>query len=350
MFIGDKKIGAGRTYIIAEFGVNHNGSLDRAKEGIRKAAQAGADAIKFQTYTADELVVKGTPKFWDAESKVDEGLDQYQAYKALEGFKYEWYPELIKCCEENSIEFLSTPFSFEAADYLNEIGMKAFKVASSDMSCIPYLKHIARYKKPIILSTGAASMDEIVESVKAIEGEGNDQIIILHCTLCYPTQDGDANYNLISTIKKRFPWYPIGISDHTLGVFPTTIAMAIGAEVVEKHYTVDKTLDKSADHWLSVDPSELKELCDNARRIETLRGIKEKCVINAEQSTRKFDKRSIVSKRAIKAGEKITEDMLTYKRPGTGIWPKHLDRLLKKTAREDIKADTTLTWNMFTQH
>lgn len=349
MKIGSKTIGAGRTYVIAEFGVNHNGSLERAKEGIIKAAQAGADAIKFQTYKADDLVVKGTPKFWKAESKVDEGLNQHEAYKALEGFKYEWYPELIDCCEENGIEFLSTPFSFEAADYLNSIGMKAFKVASSDMSTIPYLQHIAKYGKPIILSTGASSLDEIKESVRAIENAGNENIIILHCTLCYPTKDEDANYNLIHTIKKEFPWYPVGISDHTMGAFTSTVAVAMGAEVVEKHYTVDKTLGMSADHWLSVDPTELKEIVDNTRRIETLRGTNIKSVINAERDTRIYDKRSIVAKVDIPAETQMTEDMLTYKRPGTGIWPKHKQRVLNKHSNQFIKADTILQWEHFHQ-
>lgn len=347
MLIGNKKIGDGRTYVIAEFGVNHNGSFERAIEAIQKAADAGADAIKFQTYTADELVVKGTPKFWEAESKVDEGLNQHEAYKVLEGFKYEWYPELIEECERNGIEFLSTPFSFEAADYLNSIGMKAFKVASSDMSTLPYLQHIAKYGKPIILSTGASSLEEVKEAVNTIVKAGNEDIIILHCTLCYPTPEKDANLNIIRTFKKEFPFFPIGISDHTMGAFPSYIAMAMGATVIEKHYTVDKTLGMSADHWLSVDPTELKDIVDNVRRIEILQGSKDKVVFNAERETRKYDKRSIVSKRDIKEGERLTKDMLTYKRPGTGIEPKYLERLLAKVAKENIKADTTLQWDMF---
>lgn len=349
MRIGNKVVGGNRTYVIAEFGVNHNGSLDRAKEAIVKAAQAGADAIKFQTYTADELVVKGTPKFWEAESKVDEGLNQHEAYKALEGFKYEWYPELIKCCEDNGIEFLSTPFSFEAADYLNSIGMKAFKVASSDMSTLPYLRHIAKYKKPIILSTGAADMSEVIEAVRTIEEAGNEDIIILHCTLKYPTPDEHANFNIIQTFKKEFLYNPIGISDHTMGSFTSGVAIAMGACVVEKHYTVDKTLGMSADHWLSVDPTELKEIVDAARRIEVLRGSKEKHIFEVENETRVYDKRSIVSKVDIPAGTRITEDMITYKRPGTGIQPRQLKRLLTKTSRDLIKADTTLVWELFLQ-
>lgn len=347
MQIGTKHINEKHTYVIAEFGVNHNGSLARAKEGVRKAAKAGADAIKFQTYTADELVVKGTPKFWKAESKVDEGLDQYEAYKQLEGFKYEWYPELMAYCNEMGIEFLSTPFSFEAADFLNGLGMKAFKVASSDMSHIPYLRHIARYNKPIILSTGASSLDEIKESVRAIEDEGNDKIIILHCTLKYPTPWPDANLNIIHTLKEHFPGYTIGLSDHTMTPFPSIIATAMGAQVIEKHYTVDKGLDKSADHWLSVDPTELAELVKGVRDVEALRGSKDKCVFIAESETRLLDKRSIVSKVTINEGDVVTEDMLTYKRPGTGIWPKDLKKLLGRKARQRIAADTTLQWEHF---
>jgi len=348
MKIGNKPIG-GQTYIIAEFGVNHNGSLARAKTGIRKAAEAGADAIKFQTYTANELVVKGTPKFWDAESKVDEGLDQHEAYQALEGFKYEWYPILMDYCKECGIEFLSTPFSFAAADALNEMGMAAFKVASSDMSTLPYLEHIAKYNKPIILSTGAADLDEVKQAVQVIEDAGNEDIIILHCTLCYPTKDEDANLNIIQTFKKEFPFNVIGLSDHTMGSLSSIIACAMGATVIEKHFTVDKTLGKSADHWLSVDPKELKEIVDGCRKVEKLRGSTIKAVHAAEAETRRLDKRSIVSNGTIPKGAKITRDMLTFKRPGTGIWPEKINRVIGKRARIVIEDDTIITWEQLTQ-
>jgi len=345
MRIGNKQIGE-KTYVIAEFGVNHNGSLERAKEGIIKAAEAGADAIKFQTYTADELVVKGTPKFWDWEGDKQHET-QYDAYAAIGGFPYEFYPELIKCCEENNIEFLSTPFSMKAADILNDMGMKAFKVASSDMMTLPYLSHIAKYGKPIILSTGASTLEEVKEAVRTIEEAGNDQIIILHCNLCYPTKNEDANLNIMRTLKDTFPFKTIGISDHTLGSQSSVIAVAMGAQVVEKHYTTDKTLPESADHWLSVDPTELKEIVDGARLVETLRGSKEKKVFSSESETRVYDKRSIVTARDIKEGEVMTEDMLTYKRPGTGIEPKKMHKMLGRIAKTDIKDDTILTWNNF---
>lgn len=341
--IGNKELG-GRTYIIAEFGVNYNGSLDRAKEGIIKAAQAGADAIKFQTYTADELVVKGTPKFWKSEGG-DVGTNQHEAYAALGGFPYEWYPELIKCCQENNIEFLSTPFSFAAADFLNSLGMVAFKVASSDMSCLPFLEHIAKFGKPILLSTGASTLQEIKEAVKTIKRAGNDQIVILHCTLSYPTKLEDANLNIIKTLQKEFPNYLIGISDHTLGAFSAVTAGIVGAKVIEKHYTVDKTLPDSADHWLSVDPGELKEIVVFTRYAEMLLGDSKKKVLACEKETRKYDKRSIVSKTDIPKGTVITEDMITYKRPGTGIWPKFKNKVVGRVAKKDIKEDTILTWS-----
>lgn len=345
MKIGNKQLGD-RTYLIAEFGVNHNGSLERAIEGIEKAAWAGADAIKFQTYTAKELVVKGTPKFWKSEGG-DVGNDQYEAYDALGGFPYELYPKLIKRCNELGIEFLSTPFSKEAADILNDMGMAAFKVASSDMSTLPYLKHIAKYNKPILLSTGAATMEEVKEAVKTIENEGNDKIVIMQCTLKYPTKEEDANFGVLETYKKTFPGYTIGLSDHTLGPTSSIIGCALGAQVIEKHYTVDKTLGESADHWLSVDPFELKELVDGCRRVETLRGSKEKNVIAAEKETRELDKRSIVTARDIQDGEVITEDMITYKRPGTGIHPRKLNMILGKKANGLIKDDTILQWTHF---
>jgi sialic acid synthase SpsE len=346
--IGNKVIGGDRTYIIAEFGVNHNGSLERAKEGIIKAARSGADAIKFQTYTAEELVVKDTPKFWEFEE--DKDKSQFDAYKDIGGFPYEYYPELIKCCEENNIEFLSTPFSIDAADRLNAMGMKAFKIASSDLSTLPFIDHIARFGKPVLLSTGAATMEEIKDAVSVIEEAGNEQIIILHCTLCYPTMYGDknvhyedGNFNLIKTFKDTFS-YPVGISDHTQTPFSSVIACAMGASVIEKHYTVDKTLGKSADHWFSVDPIELCEIVDGCRNVEILRGSKVKKVFDCEKDTRIYDKRSLVSKTPIQRGQIITADMVTFKRPGTGIWPKYLPIVVGKKALVDIPEDTILIW------
>lgn len=326
MKIGKKEIGAGHpTYIIAEFGMNHGGLVERAKEAIRVAAEAGADAIKFQTYTADELVVKGTPRFWEFDE--DKGRDQWEAYEAIPKLSYDDYPELMRYCDEMGIEFLSTPFSFEAADKLNEMGMRAFKIASSDMSTLPFLRHVASFGKPVLLSTGAATIPEILESANVLANE-NCPFALLQCTLKYPTEEKDANWAVLNALKLRVKDQPlnnpVGVSDHTLGVFPSLVAIAAGAQIVEKHFTLNKDLTGNADHWLSVNPKELKEMVDGARRIETLLGSPEKRVLECEKETRLYDKRSIVSSVDIPAGTTITQEMLTYKRPGTGIWPNRL--------------------------
>jgi len=329
--------------VCLEAGVNHNGDLERAKELIRKASWAGADMIKFQLYKAGTLVTKKAPKFWNWEGDKDKST-QYEAYDALDNLPWEQYPELIKCCEENHIEFLCTPFDFEAVDYLDSIGMKAFKVASSDLTYLPFLKYIARKKKPIYLSTGAATLGEIEEAVETIKSAGNKKIILLHCTLCYPTKPEDANLRIILTLKRLFPDLKIGISDHTLGTTIPIAAIALGAEIIEKHFTIDKTLPESADHWLSIDHNEAKDMIEKIRQVEMAMGSDIKKVFPCEKETRKWDKRSIVANRDIKKGEIFTPENLICKRPGTGIPPKFLPILYGKKARQNFKEDTIMIW------
>jgi len=307
-----------RPYIIAEAGMNHGGSLSEAKKLALAAKEAGADAIKFQTYEADDLVVRGTPKFW--EFGEDEGRDQHEAYENIKKLHWGEIGSLMKYCDKIGIEFLSTPFSFDTADTLNKMGMRAFKVASSDMSTIPYLRHIARFGKPILLSTGAATMEEIRESVAAIRSEGNDQIVVMQCTLCYPTQNHDANIGVIEKWN-IFEDFAVGFSDHTLGTMAPVLAAAYGAIAIEKHFTLDKSQTSTADHRMSVTPDELKEIVEACKQVNTLVGSGEKRVLACEKETRMYDKRSIVSKVDIKKDTVITPEMLTYKRPGTGIWP-----------------------------
>lgn len=353
MKIGNKELGS-KPYIIAEIGQNHGGSVERAKEMIKAAADAGASAVKFQTYTADELVVKGTPRFWDYHE--DDGKDQWQAYEDIPKLTYDQYPELMKYCEECGIEFLSTPFSFEAADKLNELGVKAFKIASSDMSTLPFLRHVAKFGKPILLSTGAATMEEVRESVKVIRDAGNDQVVVMQCTLCYPTKDEDANLAVIQTYKQAFPDLSVGLSDHTLGTLGSLVGIHLGAQVIEKHFTTDKTLTGNADHWLSVDPKELREIVDGtdglgidmtATPILTLVGSSEKKVLDCEKETRLYDKRSIVAKVDIPKDTPLTLEMLTFKRPGTGIWPNrgNCRLVVGGSAKREVKKDSILTWD-----
>lgn len=299
--------------------MNHGGSVERAKELIKAASEAGADAIKFQTYTAEELVVKGTPRFWPRQEG-EAGDDQYEAYDQIPKLPYEAYPELMKYADDLGIEFLSTPFGFESADFLNSIGMRAFKIASSDMSTLPFLRHIAKFGKPILLSTGAATEEEVVKAVEVIEAE-KCPVALLQCTLKYPTEEKDANWDVMEIMKYLTDSQIIGVSDHTLGVFPSLVAIAHGAQIVEKHFTLDRNLKGNADHWLSINPQEAKDLVLSARRIEKLLGSSEKKVLECERETRLYDKRSVVSKVAIPPDTVITPEMLTFKRPGTGIWP-----------------------------
>lgn len=344
MKIGKKTIGEG-VYFIAEFGVNHNGSLERAKEGIVAAAKAGADAIKFQTYTAEELVVKGTPKFWNWEGD-SKHANQYDAYAAIGGFPKEHYPELVKTCKENNIEFLSTPFSIDGADFLNSLGMKAFKIASSDLSCPKFLRHIAKFGKPILLSTGAADIAEVDEAIRVIQKAGNNQIVVMQCTLCYPTAPENANLNVIGTYKRRYPSLEVGLSDHTLGIMTPIVAAQLGAKVIEKHFTVDKTLPDSADHWLSIDPPELKQIVEGIQDFSKLMGNSMKEVLPCEAETRKYDKRSIVAKVTINKGITMNEKLITYKRPGTGIWPSYEHLVIGKRTNRVIPKNTILEWKM----
>jgi sialic acid synthase SpsE len=332
-----------RPLVIAEFGVNALGSLDRAKEAVLKAKEAGADCIKFQLYRADTLVTKTAPKFWNWEGDKDK-TTQHSAYDALDNMPWDYYKEIIRYCEEVGIEFLCTPFDFEAVDFLDSIGQKAFKISSSDLTYLDFLTYIAKKKKPILLSTGAATLGEVEEAVETIRKAKNNKIILLHCTLKYPTLDKCANLNLIKTLAQTFPKYAVGLSDHTMGTLTPALAVMVGAKVIEKHYTVDKGLPDSADHWFSVNPPELKQLVENVKRAYEALGSSTKKVFNCEKKTYKYDKRSIVSNANIKKGEMFTKENLTCKRPGTGIPPKFLHILYGKTARRRIKQDTTIKW------
>ena len=347
--VGKRYIGPNDpTYVIAEAGVNHNNSLKRAKELIVKAAKSGADAIKFQTYKADRLVTKKAPRFWEWDGEPISDGTQHDSYETMDVSKFplKHYPELIKTCKKHDIEFLSTPFDEDSADALIKLGMKAIKVSSSDVTNIPFLKHLAKSKVPIFLSAGASTIGEIEEAVAAIESTGNKKIVVMQCTLHYPTKFEDANINVIPTLAKIFPRYTIGLSDHTLGTHVPPAAVALGARVVEKHYTTDKSLPNSPDHHLSVDPEELKEMIDAIRHVEAALGTSEKFVLPCEAKTYKYDKRSLVTNCDIKKGQKITKKMITYKRPGTGIRPKFVDIIVGRVAQKDIPEDTTLTWEM----
>lgn len=338
-------------YIIAEMGVNFYDTaremnispLEAAKLYIKKAKEAGVDAAKFQSYKAETIASKNSPSYWDLTKEPT--TSQYELFKKLDGFNREDYEELYKYCREIGIDFMSTPFDYNSADYLNEF-VDIYKISSSDITNIPFLKHIARKGKPIYLSVGASYLSEVDEAVRAIKEEGNDQICLLHCVLSYPTKNEDANLNIITTLKRIYPDIPIGFSDHTLPDECMTIlttAYLLGADVIEKHFTLDKTLQGN-DHYHAGDPADFAKAVNNFKLIQTILGQKEKTVLDCEQIPRREARRSLVLTHDMKKGEALTEKDLIAKRPGTGISPKYQDIVLGRILKEDLREDDILTW------
>jgi N-acetylneuraminate synthase/N,N'-diacetyllegionaminate synthase len=334
--IGNKIVGGKHpTYIIAEIGSNHNRNMDIAKELIDKAAEAGCDAVKFQTFKAEKLYSKKTPKF----SK--DRMKPFDLIKSIE-LPREWHDELFKYAVGNDLHFLSSPFDYEAADLLDGLGVPAFKVASFEIVDLELLRHIAKKGKPIILSTGLTDIDEIEEALDAIRSQGNDDIILLHCNSLYPSPVEIVNLNAINTMSATFK-IPIGFSDHTMGIHIPVAAVAKGAKVIEKHLTLDRNM-KGPDHSFALEPGELKQMVKNVKDAEKAAGsgIKEKS--KEEKEMYEKGRRSIIAAIDIPKGTKITREMLIVKRPGFGIKPKFLERVIGKTAKKDIEADQWVAW------
>lgn len=323
-------------FIIAEAGVNHEGSLDLAIRLIEEAKEAGADAIKFQTYKAETLASRHSPYYWDI--KKEPTRSQYELFKKYDKFWKKEFELLKKHCDKTGIEFMSTPFDLESAKFLNGL-MDVFKISSSDITNRPFIEYICKFKKPIILSTGASFIYEINEAVNWIKKFGN-KLALLHCVLNYPTEDKFANLGVLLELKKRFPKYIIGYSDHTLpaDMKPLEIAMLLGAVIVEKHFTFDKTLPGN-DHYHAMDKNDLKLFKSNAKRILEILGEFQKNNLSIEDLARKNARRSLVSSRVIPKGRVISAGDLTWKRPGTGISPKEIERVIGKKALRLIEKD-----------
>ncbi len=335
--IGDRHIGPGHpTYIIAEVGANHNRDLTIAKTLIEKAADAGVDAVKFQTYRAENLYSKRAPKFSKDE------VDPFDLIKANE-LPREWHQVLFDYAAERHVHFLSSPFDAEAVDDLDRVGVPAFKVASFELIDLGLLRHIARKHKPIILSVGLATLGEIEDALEVIRAQGNDDISLLHCASLYPSPPDVVNLNAIQTLSKAFQ-VPVGFSDHTLGIHVAVAAVAKGACIIEKHFTLDKTM-KGPDHSFAVEPQELKQLVSNIRDVETAMGTGIKVRSTAEQEMYEKGRRSIIAARDIQKGTTIERSWLVVKRPGYGIKPKYLDLVVGRAAKRDIKADEWITWD-----
>ena len=342
--LGSKTVSVlSKPYVIAEIGVNHGGSIDLAKEMISAAKRAGADAAKFQSYKAEKLVIKNSPAYWDL---TKEGTKtQHELFKKYDIFNDSEYIELAQFCRDIKIDFASTPFDLDAVQYLDPV-VAYFKVASADLCNIPLLEAIAETGKPIILSTGASRLDEIQETVEFINSVGCKDLMLMHCTLSYPTKIEDANLLALTTLQRAFPTIPIGLSDHTLGPLIGASSVLLGACAIEKHFTFDKSLPLSADHWLSVDESEMAMMVSMVRNFELARGLGEKIVLPSEELARKNARRSLVTKERMKKGDQISLDSLVAKRPGTGIPPNKITDLIGKVINQDVDVDTIITWSM----
>ncbi|MDD3312393.1 N-acetylneuraminate synthase family protein [Pseudodesulfovibrio sp.] len=328
-----------RTMVIAEAGVNHLGRMDYAEKLIASAKRAGADMIKFQTYKAARLTTRNAPRFWNWEGEHDKEGSQYDSYSILDSFGKEEHRRLKEMCDAHGIEFLSTPFDNEAVDMLVEIGVNGFKIASCDINNIPFLEYVASKGLPILLSTGASSMEDIRRAVEVIHSRGNDQVCVMHCTLCYPTEPKDANLRAVLKLQEAFPDKLIGFSDHTLGTVVASASVLYGVRAIEKHYTFDKTLPDSADHWLSLDEADLARLVADVRTLEAALGTGGKAVLDCERPARSFARRSLVAARDLPKGSVLEAEDVVCKRPGTGIPPTRLDEFVGKTLARDVVAD-----------
>ena len=340
--------------LIAEIGVNYYdiakkmniSALDAAKLMIREAKKAGVHAVKFQTYKANTLAAKNSPSYWD--NTEEETTSQYELFKKFDSFSYKEYKELADYCESLGIEFLSTAFDIESADYLYDL-MNVYKISSSDLTNLPFVEHQAKKGKSILLSIGASNEDEIDRTIKVIRANNDKPIVLLHCVLEYPTPFEHAHLNRIVTLKEKYPDLIIGYSDHTKPDYHMDVvktAYNLGALVVEKHFTLDKTLPGN-DHYHAMDPEDAKKIVDGVEFIRSIRGSYEIKYLESEVASRLNARRSLVSNCNIKAGEKITRDMLTFKRPGTGISPSEIDNIIGKIAKVDISEDIILQQEMF---
>lgn len=344
----------GKFTLIAEIGVNYYDiakkmnitPMEAAKLMIDEAKEAGIHAVKFQTYKAETLAAKESPYYWDITEEPTKS--QYELFKKFDLFGYEEYKELSEYCKKKEIEFLSTAFDMESADYLDEL-MDIYKISSSDLSNLPFIEHQAKKNKPILLSVGASNEEEIDVAIQTIRKVNTQPIVLLHCVLEYPTPYEHANLNKIISLSKKYQDVLIGYSDHTkpdkcYDVIKT--AYNLGAVVIEKHYTLDKTLTGN-DHYHAMDPDDARKIIDDIEFIDKIRGSYEIKCLESETKARANARRSIVSLGKIEQGATIQKDMLTFKRPGTGISPSKIDTIVGKKAKIDIEDDTILNYDMF---
>ena len=332
------KIMSNSTFIIAEAGVNHNGSMVLAKKLIDVAVEAGADAVKFQTFKAENLVSVNAEKASYQEKATDKKESQFEMIKKLE-LDFDSHQILIEYCKEKSILFLSTPFDLDSIDMLDNLGLEIFKIPSGEITNLPYLRRIGKLNKNVILSTGMANISEIKDTLEILIAAGTKKknITVLHANTQYPTPIIDVNLNAMQTIGRTFD-IDYGYSDHTLGIEVPIAAVAMGAKIIEKHFTLDRTME-GPDHRASLEPIELKEMVSAIRNIEKALGDGIKRCSNSEKPNMIVARKSIVANKSIKAGDIFHENNITIKRPGGGISPMRWDDILGIESNKDYEID-----------
>lgn len=342
-----------KPYLIAEIGVNFYDTarvmgitpLEAAKLYIDRAAETGIDCAKFQSYKAGTIVSKNSPAYWDTAKETTK--TQYELFLKYDSFGEKEYRELCEYTHSKGIDFTSTPFDYVSADYLENM-VDFYKISSSDLTNLPFIRYIGAKGKPVILSVGASYLSEVDEAIRTLKESGCQDITLLHCVLSYPTDPRDANLHIISTLKKDFPDVKVGFSDHVAPddtMMTLAVAYMLGAVVIEKHFTLDKTLPGN-DHYHAGEPEDFKRAIANFKWIDTVLGSGEKTVLDCEIISRREARRSLVLTRDMKAGEKIKLGDLMPKRPGTGISPIYTDIIVGRKVVQDLEKDTILTWNM----
>jgi len=333
----------GPVFVIAEAGVNHNGDIELAKRMVDVAKDAGADAVKFQTFKAESLATIAAPKAEYQLTNTASTETQLEMLRQLE-LSEEAHREVCDYCAVKGITFLSTPFDADSADFLETLHVPAFKISSGDLTNLPLLEHIARKGRPVILSTGMATLQEVRDAVNTISEAGCRDLILLHCVTNYPALPSEINLRAMTTMRDEFG-VPVGFSDHTEGTVISLAAVALGATVIEKHFTLDKNFP-GPDHKASLEPEELQSLIKGIRAIEVSLGDGEKCPTPSEFETAKIARRSIIAATDIPAGSPLRSDSLVLKRPGTGLPPSMLKSLVGKVARVDITEGTLIDLEM----
>lgn len=343
----------GTPYVIAEMGVNFYDTakalnitpLAAAKMYIDEAAKAGIDCAKFQSYKAGTIVSKNSPAYWDLTKEPTK--TQYDLFLKHDHFDESDYRELCEYTHAKGMDFTSTPFDYASADYLEDM-VDFYKISSSDLSNLPFIRHIAKKGKPVYMSVGAAYLNEVDEALRILVDEGCKDIVLFHCVLSYPTSPDDANLRVIETLRKVYPQVRVGFSDHVAPdatMMTLAAAFMLGAEVIEKHFTLDKALPGN-DHYHAGDPDDFRKAIANFKWITRVLGSPEKTVLDCEIIPRREARRSLVLTRDMKAGEVIKAEDLMPKRPGTGIAPNYAEIVIGRSVKTDLKEDTILTWDM----